>query len=64
MHGDGVTPASLELRGDLPGGRRELRAQVGSFTVVVAEIPARSLNEREWSDIKRARTAYASMWGG
>jgi hypothetical protein len=58
-----VTAASLELRGDLPGGRRQLRARVGSFTVVVAEIPGRSLNEREWGDIQRARAAYAAMWG-
>lgn len=63
MRGDGIAPWSLQLRGDLPGGRRELRIQVGSFTVVVAEIPGRSLNEGEWREIQRARAAYATMWG-
>jgi hypothetical protein len=53
-----------ELRGDLPGGRRELRIRVGSFAVVVAEIPGRSLSEREWSEIRRARGSYPAMWGG
>jgi hypothetical protein len=63
MRGDGISRSSLELRGDLPGGRRELRIQIGSFTVVVAEIPGRSLNEGEWREIQRARNAYATMWG-
>jgi hypothetical protein len=63
MRGDGFTAASLALRGDLPGGRRELRLRIGSLTIVVAEIPAKSLNEREWDDIQRARAAYTSMWG-
>jgi hypothetical protein len=63
MRGDGISQSSLELRGDLPGGRRELRIQIGSLTVVVAEIPGRSLSEREWREIQRARDAYATMWG-
>jgi hypothetical protein len=63
MRGDGVSRRSLELRGDLPGGRRELRIRTGSFTVVVAEIPGRSLNGDEWREIQRARDAYATMWG-
>ena len=54
----------VELRGDLPGGRRELRIRVGSFTVVVVEIPGRSLNDRELHDIERARGSYPAMWGG
>lgn len=54
----------LELRGDLPGGRRELRLRIGPFTVVVVEIPGRSLNERERHDIRRARGSYPAMWGG
>src|SRR5215472_13527457 len=63
MRDEGVSRSSLELRGDLPGGRRELRMEVGSFTVVVAEIPGRSLNDNEWREIRRARDAYATMWG-
>jgi hypothetical protein len=54
---------SFELRGDLPGGRRELRLRVGTLSVVVVEIPGRSLNDREWADIQRARIAYGAMWG-
>jgi hypothetical protein len=61
MRGEGT--CSFELRGDLPGGRRELRLRVGSFNVVVAEIPGRSLNDREWSEIRRARASYVAMWG-
>jgi hypothetical protein len=61
MRGDGAS--SPELCGDLPGGRRELRMRVGTFRVVVVEIPARSLTDREWSDIERARSAYCTMWG-
>lgn len=52
------------LRGGLPGGRRELRLGVGSFSVVVSEIPGRSLSEGEWGDIRRARGSYPAMWGG
>jgi hypothetical protein len=59
----GERRCSYELRGDLPGGRRELRLQVGTLSVVVVEIPGRSLNDQEWSDIQRARIAYGSMWG-
>jgi len=53
----------MELRGDLPGGRRELRVRIGPFTVSVAEIPARSLTEHEWHDICLARGSYPAMWG-
>jgi len=53
----------LELRGDLPGGRRELRLRIGTFTVVVVEIPGRSLSDREWDLIRRARGSYPAMWG-
>jgi len=63
MRDEGASRSSFELRGDLPGGRRELRIEVGAFTVVVAEIPGRSLNENEWREIRRARDAYATMWG-
>jgi hypothetical protein len=59
MRGEG-----FELRGDLPGGRRELRIRVGSFSVVVAEIPGRSLSDREWREIRMARGSYPAMWGG
>jgi hypothetical protein len=52
------------LRCDLPGGRRELRLRVGSFSVVVSEIPGRSLSEDERDDIRRARGSYPAMWGG
>ncbi len=54
----------MQLRGDLPGGRRELRLRVGSFSVVVEEIPGRSLTPLEWWDIVRARGSYRAMWGG
>jgi len=54
----------IELLGDLPGGRRELRMRIGTFNVIVAEIPGRSLSELEWSDICRARGSYPAMWGG
>ena len=54
----------MELRGDLPGGRRELRIGVGPFAVAVTEVPGRSLAEREWRDILLARRSYAAMWGG
>lgn len=53
----------LQLRGDLPGGRRELRLQVGPFAVAVTEIPARSLADNEWGDILLARRSHADMWG-
>ena len=54
----------MELRGDLPGGRRELRIRIGSFAVEVTEVPGRSLTEREWRDIVLARNSYTAMWGG
>jgi hypothetical protein len=53
-----------ELREGLPGGRRELRLRIGSFTVDVTEIPGKSISEREWQDILLARRSYAAMWGG
>jgi hypothetical protein len=59
MRGEGY-----ELRGDLPGGRRELRIRIGSFAVVVVEIPGRSVSDREWREIRRARGSYPAMWGG
>lgn len=61
MRGDGD---GVQLRGDLPGGRRELRLQVGPFSVVVEEIPGRNLTPVEWWDIVRARGSYRAMWGG
>jgi hypothetical protein len=54
---------AMELREDLPGGRRELRMLVGPFAVTVAEIPGRSLNAKEWHDIELARRSYSAMWG-
>ena len=54
----------FELRGDLPGGRRELRLQIGTFEVAVTEIPAPSLTEAEWRDILLARRSFTAMWGG
>jgi hypothetical protein len=54
----------FELRGDLPGGRRELRLQIGTFEVAVTEIPAPSLTEPEWRDILLARRSFTAMWGG
>src|SRR4030088_208406 len=54
----------MELRGDLPGGRRELRMRIGPFSVAVTEVPARSLTEREWDDVLLARRSYTAMWGG
>jgi hypothetical protein len=53
-----------ELREDLPGGRRQLRLRIGSFTVDVTEIPGKSVSEREWHDVLLARRSYAAMWGG
>lgn len=54
----------MELRGGLPGGRRELRTCVGPLGVVVTEVPGRSLTEREWDHILLARRSYTTMWGG
>src|SRR5262249_48732634 len=53
----------VELRDDLPGGRRELLVRLGPFDVVVTEIPARSLTDHEWQDVLLARRSYAVMWG-
>jgi hypothetical protein len=53
----------MELRGDLPGRRRELRMQIGPFSVAVTEIPGRSLTGHEWHDIELARRSYTAMWG-
>jgi hypothetical protein len=53
----------MELRSDLPGGRRELRVRVGPFSVTVTEIPGRSLTDHEWQDIQLARRSYPAMWG-
>jgi hypothetical protein len=54
----------MQLRGDLPGGRRELRIDVGPLRVAVTEIPARSLTDREWDEVLLARRSYSAMWGG
>ncbi len=54
----------MELRGDLPGDRRELRIQVGPFRVTVTETPGVTLTDREWDDIQLARRSYTAMWGG
>ncbi|HEY7200247.1 MAG TPA: hypothetical protein VIC57_08560 [Candidatus Dormibacteraeota bacterium] len=54
----------VELRGDLPGGRRELRMTVGPFRVVVSEIPGASMTRREWADVLLSRRSYTAMWGG
>jgi hypothetical protein len=54
----------MELRGGLPGGRRELRLRVGALSVAVAEIPGRCLTEGEWHDVQTARRSYDAMWGG
>ena len=61
-----VAPAPLraELRADLPGGRRALRAWVGPYEVAVTEIPAASLSADEWRDVQLARRSYTAMWGG
>lgn len=53
----------LELRADLPGGRRALRLRAGSLAVTVTEVPAASLTASEWRDILLARRSYAEVWG-
>jgi hypothetical protein len=58
MRGD-----SVELRADLPGGRRQLRVRLGSIEVTVTEVPGRNLSDDEWQDIVRARRSYSAMWG-
>ena len=52
------------MRSDLPGGRRELRLDVGPYEVAVMEIPAASLTAVEWDDVLTARRSYTAMWGG
>lgn len=54
----------MQLRSDLPGGRRELRCRVGPFAVTVTEVPGHALSDREWESIQLARRSYAAMWGG
>ena len=53
----------MRLRAGLSGGRRELRLEVGPYTVAVVEVPGRSLSEQEWHDILQARRSYVAMWG-
>lgn len=53
----------IELNESLPGGRRELRLDMGDISVSVLEVPGRSLNGAEWKDLQRARRSYAAMWG-
>src|SRR5262245_35032334 len=55
---------ALELSADLPGGRRELRLQLGPIAVAVTEVPGPSLSEHEWRDIQLARRSYPGMYGG
>src|SRR5215472_17500582 len=55
---------AVELRSDLPGGRRELRLQLGPIAIAVTEVPGPSLTEHEWRDIRLARRSYPGMYGG
>jgi hypothetical protein len=55
---------AVEIRTDLPGGRRELRLEIGPYDVAVAEIPGGSLAAHEWHDVQLARCSYLAMWGG
>jgi hypothetical protein len=53
----------IRLRGDLPGGRKELQVQVGQFSVAVTEVPGRSMADHEWRELLLARQSYTAMWG-